>query len=119
MGGETEHGRGANRRLYRSVKPLSRFRLARPRSAFYTYSLHALGCASVAQRQSTGFVNQWLWVQIPPLASLAGKAVAEARAKRPTDRTSTNSNLPFRPLSGGDFQRHGWADGRAANGIRL
>jgi hypothetical protein len=40
----------------------------------YTYSFHALGCASVAQRQSTGFVNQWLWVQIPPLASLAGKS---------------------------------------------
>ena len=28
--------------------------------------------ASVAQWQSTGFVNQWLWVQIPPLASPAG-----------------------------------------------
>ncbi len=32
----------------------------------------ALCCAaSVAQRQSTGFVNRWLWVQIPPLAFVA------------------------------------------------
>ena len=28
-----------------------------------------LGCATVAQWQSTGFVNQMLWVQVPPVAS--------------------------------------------------
>ena len=56
-----------------STQPEMQFRLARRMPLTYTYSFHALGCASVAQRQSTGFVNQWLWVQIPPLASLAGR----------------------------------------------
>ena len=45
------------------------FRLATLVPSTYTYPFHAMAFASVAQRQSTGFVNQWLWVQIPPLAS--------------------------------------------------
>jgi len=48
------------------------FRLATPVPSAYTHSFHAIGCASVAQRQSTGFVNRKLWVQLPPLASRAG-----------------------------------------------
>src|SRR5579871_71728 len=62
------------------------FRLARPMPPSYTDAFRVLGCASVAQRQSTGFVNQWLWVQIPPLASLAGKNYQPGRqAYRPSE----------------------------------
>src|SRR5205823_4821899 len=38
----------------------------------YTHSFHAFGHATVAQWQSTGFVNQMLWVQLPPVASRGG-----------------------------------------------
>src|SRR5437867_4782061 len=66
----------------------------------YTYSFHALGCASVAQRQSTGFVNQWLWVQVPPLASLAGKPSSRTKAHRPIGRhKALEEPLLDRPLS--------------------
>src|ERR1700694_4586158 len=59
----------------RWAKALREFRLAGVLRASYTYSFHASGCASVAQWQSTGFVNLRLWVRLPPLASQAGKAV--------------------------------------------
>ena len=45
------------------------FRLASFMPPSYTHSFVEIGCASVAQRQSTGFVNRMLWVQIPSLAS--------------------------------------------------
>jgi hypothetical protein len=48
----------------------------------YTHTFHDSGCASVAQWQSTGFVNQMLWVQVPPLASHAGKTLDQTEAHR-------------------------------------
>jgi hypothetical protein len=74
-------------------------RLATPVRPSYTYSFHAPGLASVAQWQSTGFVNQWLWVQLPPLACRTGP---EARGSR---------------MSG--VQKRGPAGGRAFPGRRV
>jgi hypothetical protein len=53
-------------------------RLATLMPPSYTYSFRSPGFASVAQWQSTGFVNRWLWVQLPPLAS-ARNACADER----------------------------------------
>ena len=81
----------------------------------------ALGCASVAQRQSPGFVNRWLWVRIPPLASWRGRPSLRHKVSgsRSWQWTSDDSLLVW-PLSGSATRnRHGRADGRAANGIRL
>jgi hypothetical protein len=74
----------------------------------YTYSFHATGCASVAQWQSTGFVNQWLWVQLPPLASRAGKSRRSNEQGPPANSRSSGTkncgdHLPVRPLSGSLF----------------
>ena len=79
------------------------------------------GFASVAQRQSSGFVNRGLWVQLPPLAcdSLAfrlakGCRFAERKATR--GATGTRTNVCRRRLKPQAARRAG---GRAANGIRL
>ena len=109
----------ANHGRWRLAKALREFRLARLVSPSYTYFFHDSGCASVAQGQSIGFVNQRLWVQFPPLASLAGKAVMHGG---PPAKWTTicGDRLSDRPLSGSkSFDDNGWADGRAANGIRL
>src|SRR5712692_3328840 len=58
------------------------FGLATPVPPPYTYSFHATGLASVAQRQSTGFVNLRLWVQVPPLASQEGPSAAASGMER-------------------------------------
>src|SRR5438132_14418670 len=104
----------------RWAKALREFRLAGVLRASYTYSFHASGCASVAQWQSTGFVNLRLWVRLPPLASQARKAVDSIKAHRPGDRSRQR---PFLARVGHcpevSRREHGWADGRAANGIRL
>src|SRR5207249_325119 len=48
--------------------------------------------ASVAQWQSTGFVNQWLWVQVPPLASARGD-------KRRACRRGNGGQVAERPMA--------------------
>ena len=63
------------------------FRLATLMPFTYTHFFHVIGWASVAQGQSTGFVNQMLWVQVPPLASLAGTNASTSR-RRGTPRTT-------------------------------
>src|SRR5437667_493583 len=121
----------AQRGRTRDVLVEREFRLATPVPASYTYSFHAFGCASVAQWQSTGFVNRWLWVQVPPLASLAeGEAIALMKVHaRPVERKRGKDSLskkvagdnpfPAPSLSGSGSSRQRWADGRAANGTRL
>ena len=56
------------------------FPLARPMLPPYTDPFHAIGRASVAQRQSIGFVNRGLRVQVPPLAC-QGKDATLARGQ--------------------------------------
>ena len=51
-------------------------------AASYNGRFHGVGCASVAQWQSSGFVNRWLWVRLPPLAS-RGKTIHGQVAERP------------------------------------
>src|SRR5947209_1001366 len=83
----------------RHAKRLRDFRLATILQPTYTDSFHALGCASVAQWQSTGFVNQWLWVRLPPLASQARNRrgqPANGRMELPATMLSR-----FRPCPGG------------------
>jgi hypothetical protein len=53
----------------RNLWPRREFRLATVVPFPYTCFFHFGGCATVAQWQSTGFVNQGLWVQLPPVAS--------------------------------------------------
>src|ERR1700756_2225496 len=90
----------------RWAKALREFRLAGVIRASYTDTFHALGCASVAQWQSTGFVNLRLWVRLPPLASQArkpsirsrptGQASSEVRVQKPeVRRGSLISDLCF------------------------
>src|SRR5207249_10164981 len=57
------------------------------------------GCASVAQGQSIGFVNQRLWVQFPPLASLTGKPSSMGPTGQ-VDKHMRGDRLSDRPLSG-------------------
>src|SRR5262249_31925099 len=59
----------SNRIKLRNLWPRWEFRLATPVPFSYTCFFHDRGCATVAQWQSTGFVNQMLWVQVPPVAS--------------------------------------------------
>jgi hypothetical protein len=54
------------------LSPRGEFRLATLVPSPYTHLFHADGHATVAQWQSTGFVNQMLWVQLPPVASREG-----------------------------------------------
>src|SRR5262245_46885321 len=71
------------------------------------------GFASVAQWQSTGFVNQKLWVRLPPLASLRGEGAIGPRERRlaASDETGlARKGFPSECVRAG---------GRAANGIRL
>jgi hypothetical protein len=67
------------------------------------FPFRVTGCASVAQRQSTGFVNQMLWVQVPPLASVAGGGgqVAErpmASGCKPDVLRTTGVRIPPCPV---------------------
>ena len=52
----------------RKVLACREFRLATLMPSSYTHTFHADSLATVAQWQSTGFVNQMLWVQLPPVA---------------------------------------------------
>src|SRR5262249_12540549 len=92
---EDEKG-GSCKAMHKQHKPKRgrEFRLARLVRHSYTYFFHALGCASVAQRQSTGFVNQWLWVQVPPLASLGGESRQSWRAGRRRPRAIDPRKAP-------------------------
>src|SRR6516225_9917675 len=61
-----------NGRVWRVLGQGGNFRLATCVPSSYTHFFHAFGHATVAQWQSTGFVNQKLWVQLPPVASRGG-----------------------------------------------
>src|SRR5262245_12726826 len=92
------------------------FRLATIVPSSYTHFFHVIGCASVAQRQSTGFVNRMLWVQIPSLASRRGRP-PELGAEDGTRVTGClKPGLVSVAMQAWRIRRAG---GRAANGIRL
>src|SRR6516164_4742908 len=89
--------------------------LARIMPFAYTFFFHTTGCASVAQRQSTGFVNQMLWVQVPPLASVAGDGGGGQVAERPMapdcksgELRSTGVRIPPCPLGKPGHLGAGW-----------
>src|SRR5438445_9630788 len=88
----------------RWAKALREFRLAGVLRASYTDPFHVLGCASVAQWQSTGFVNLRLWVRLPPLASQAGKPSIRSRP------TARRASVPERHSSLGSAIVRGFAD---------
>lgn len=87
----------------------------------YTSRLTFRFLASVAQRQSTGFVNRRLWVQIPPLA-LRSNCGDQRRSRPVRDRRSspgdtvsdmageTKGGVPERPM-GPDCKSGGSAFG--------
>lgn len=58
--------------------------------------------ASVAQRQSSGFVNRWLWVRIPPLALGSGQTLSA------TTGTKLKGGIPEWP-KGSDCKSDGSA----------
>src|SRR5260370_9668355 len=75
----------------RKVLASREFRLATPVPGSYTHTFHADSLATVAQWQSSGFVNQGLWVQLPPVASRRTCPAAADRCKI-QDATSRDRN---------------------------
>ncbi len=67
--------------------------------------LPARKLASVAQRQSSGFVNRWLWVRIPPLALVDGSRVAVIAV---ITTSAKSGGVPERP-KGSDCKSDGSA----------
>jgi hypothetical protein len=63
---ETE--RRIGRKSRQAVPFVPESQLATPLWSTYTTLFHHRIGATVAQWQSTGFVNRWLWVQLPPVA---------------------------------------------------
>src|SRR5262249_46532080 len=118
-----------NGRRLRVLRPWGEFRLATLVPSPYTHLFHADGHATVAQWQSTGFVNQMLWVQLPPVASRAGitgfgpQGACRNNTPSAQSRTSTSDTRQqgsVRVVAGIYRRVNGIrADGRAANGTRL
>ena len=92
------------------------FWLAAPVPFTYNYLFHELGHASVAQRQSTGFVNQKLWVQIPPLASYERYFVPSTKTILNVD----NSRVIFGAVAGSvSITKGSWPSGQWHQTVNL
>src|SRR5262249_37734175 len=94
-----------DRAKIRNLWPRREFRLATVMPFPYTCFFHLGGCATVAQWQSTGFVNQGLWVQLPPVAS-RGKPTTRGLAVGSGDqRRARHAVYRFALTTGGMLRR--------------
>ena len=78
--------------------------------------------ASVAQWQSSGFVNQWSWVQIPPLALPAGRPANGHEVRQillPYGQKNESETLLTDDHTSGATRRHLRGCSRAVKGARL